>query len=354
MVLDLRAPMQVGRYNDAVPPEWRLPDFGRPDRLALVLGNSGAFWTHLQAAVRADISLAAAAHPVERFVERLVAREFDGYVRYAPENVALQRAADLAGLAWLGPGHLSVHPVYGPWIALRAVVVLDRPAPPEPPRPARCPGCARGCVPALERAVAAGWDERTTWPLWLAIRDACPLGREHRYPEDAIRYHYTKDRSSLQRHWLQPLGEEDLPALQEVLDAAPGYRSRVPGPHDARSVLAGGIPGKDKLTLGLREGRDLVGVCDVLRGHPTPEVAYVGLLLLREDRQGGGLGRLAWELARERVRQEWPETRRFRLAVAVPNAQVLGYWRRMGFAETGERLPHEGTEVLLMESTVDG
>ena len=35
------------------------------------------------------------------------------------------------------------------------------------------------------------------WRLWLAVRDACPLGREHRYDDDQLRYHYTKDVAAL-------------------------------------------------------------------------------------------------------------------------------------------------------------
>ena len=35
------------------------------------------------------------------------------------------------------------------------------------------------------------------WRAWLAVRDACPLGREHRYPEALIHYVYTKDRAVL-------------------------------------------------------------------------------------------------------------------------------------------------------------
>lgn len=31
------------------------------------------------------------------------------------------------------------------------------------------------------------------WRPWLAVRDACPLGREHRYSEQQVAYHYTKD-----------------------------------------------------------------------------------------------------------------------------------------------------------------
>jgi methylmalonic aciduria homocystinuria type C protein len=47
----------------------------------------------------------------------------------------------------------------------------------------------------MARALAAG-EPRTTeelrdrWRLWLAVRDACPVGREHRYSDEQIRFHY--------------------------------------------------------------------------------------------------------------------------------------------------------------------
>ena len=31
---------------------------------------------------------------------------------------------------------------------------------------------------------------RRGWHAWLAVRDACPVGREHRFQEDHIRYGY--------------------------------------------------------------------------------------------------------------------------------------------------------------------
>ncbi|MGH8586497.1 MAG: hypothetical protein ACREWE_10055 [Gammaproteobacteria bacterium] len=43
-----------------------------------------------------------------------------------PRRVAMQRLAHLSGLAYLSPSHLNVHATYGPWIALRAAVVIDR------------------------------------------------------------------------------------------------------------------------------------------------------------------------------------------------------------------------------------
>jgi methylmalonic aciduria homocystinuria type C protein len=38
---------------------------------------------------------------------------------------------------------------------------------------------------------------REQWRLWLAVRDACPVGREYRYSENQIRWHYAHDRSAL-------------------------------------------------------------------------------------------------------------------------------------------------------------
>jgi methylmalonic aciduria homocystinuria type C protein len=127
----------------------------------------------------------------------------------------MQRLADVAGLAALTPSMLCVHPAFGPWIALRAAVVFDV-APPDDPGaapPTACHDCAERCAPALARAVAAATArtgrapaarERDAndpvapdWTLWLAVRDACPVGREHRYPDAYLRYVYTKDRGVL-------------------------------------------------------------------------------------------------------------------------------------------------------------
>ena len=107
-----------------------------------------------------------------------------------------------AGLAVLAPSHLAIHPTFGPWFALRAAIVVDVDGPPPRPIPARACACDHGCGPALARALAAGpptsADElRARWRLWLAVRDACPVGRAHRYPDDQLTYHYTGDRAAL-------------------------------------------------------------------------------------------------------------------------------------------------------------
>jgi methylmalonic aciduria homocystinuria type C protein len=169
-----------------------------------------------------DAELRAARHPVQEHTRRVLAAavaelpercELRLDFEPPPRRVAIQQAAHVAGLAFLAPSMLSVHPVYGPWIALRALVVVEAVAGPPGPAPVLAPpcDCERACGPYLRRALAlsARATEGTgegrigqgeiaeQWRAWVAVRDACPVGRGHRYSDAQIAYHYTK-----QRRWL--------------------------------------------------------------------------------------------------------------------------------------------------------
>ncbi len=37
-------PLRVGQYNTAVDQAYALPDFGNPDRLAVLIGNTRRMW----------------------------------------------------------------------------------------------------------------------------------------------------------------------------------------------------------------------------------------------------------------------------------------------------------------------
>jgi len=209
--LDLVASCAAADYNVRVPDDVRLPDFGRPRALVVVVGNTRALWPHVRGAkgrAPVDDHAAATIHAAVSIALAGCTPRPATELRFAPEppprRIALQRLAEIAGLAWLSPSHLSVHPTYGPWIALRAAIVIDVDGPPSHEPPAPPCDCARGCGPALDRALAAGEprgrnDLRERWRLWLAVRDACPAGRDHRYGDAQIRYHYTGDRAALKR-----------------------------------------------------------------------------------------------------------------------------------------------------------
>lgn len=167
-------------------------------RLGLIVGNTSALWPRFLAAWRADRELAADPHPLDRYCARAIERAFTGepvwlaHVAYDGAFVPIQRLADLVGLAYLAPTHLSIHPTYGPWFALRAIILLHGDPPLHRARAVPPCRCAAACTSALERAMSSKDPES-----WIAVRDACPIGRDHRYSDDQLLYHYTKDRALL-------------------------------------------------------------------------------------------------------------------------------------------------------------
>jgi hypothetical protein len=122
-----------------------------------------------------------------------------------PPQLNFMQLGRLAGLA--GPSIIGVvvHPIYGPWLAFRAAllvdVVLDVPGAALGFDP--CPTCvARSCIkgcPAEAVSNEHGWDlagclkfrveqEPACAPRCHA-RAACVLGPEYRYPDAELAYH---------------------------------------------------------------------------------------------------------------------------------------------------------------------
>lgn len=176
-----------------------LPQLLDPDRpRGLLIGNTRALWPRLLAARAAAPELQGSADPLDLFTEREVERaraRLDGRAFYAHRSYAgaflpFQRLAAAAGLAALAPTHLLVHPTFGPWFALRAVLLVagEVVSPPRIEAPCRCD---EGCLSAFADAREASGPE--AWRAWLAVRDRCPVGRAYRYDDAQIGYHYTKD-----------------------------------------------------------------------------------------------------------------------------------------------------------------
>ena len=212
--LDLVHPFSIGWYNDRLPPDVRrLPDFNRP-ALGLIIANTRAFWPAVKAALARDPELGDTADPIDRYVEITVGQALSGIdqasiVLFSHQNRAeplpVQRIAQAAGFAKLAPSHLSVHREHGPWIALRAVVVVDVDGPGDPPPEPfdPCTPCPKPCLVALDRALELtahrvdALSVAQSFRAWLAVRDACPIGSAQRYSDEQIEYHYTKARELL-------------------------------------------------------------------------------------------------------------------------------------------------------------
>ncbi len=208
--LDLIHPFRVAWYDDAVEARERLPSVRGGDGLAVLVGNTRALWPRFLEHVRDDPSARDASDPLDRWLEDVFSRTLRSFGpahevvfshEAAPRRIPMQRLAVHAGFAPLSTGHLLAHPVFGPWLALRAVVIVDLPGPQgiAPAVRAPCEGCEAPCRAAFDHACEVA-DVRTDptllrdrWRPWLAIRDACPVGHAYRYSDAQIRFHYRSE-----------------------------------------------------------------------------------------------------------------------------------------------------------------
>jgi GNAT superfamily N-acetyltransferase len=149
-------------------------------------------------------------------------------------------------------------------------------------------------------------------------------------------------------------------ALQALLVAAPGYHrivyGRLAGEReglDTFTMLPSGKTLDDKLVLGFFLNDALVGCAEVLRGHPEPATAYIGLLLFSETHQGRGHGQAALHRVEECARK-WGCSA-IRLAVIATNARAHAFWLREGFSEVlRKRIPDVTGEAIVLQRPLAG
>lgn len=157
---------------------------------ALLVGNTRALWEPFSHAL-ARPELADEDDPLDRYTERVLeaawprARIVYAHRAYAGAYLPFQRLAVDVGLAARSPTQLLLHPAYGPWFALRAVILVGG-SPPPRGAPVTAP-CT--CTGACEAAFANALERADDPAAWIAVRDACS-SRHARYCEAQIEFHY--------------------------------------------------------------------------------------------------------------------------------------------------------------------
>ena len=135
---------------------------------------------------------------------------------------------------------------------------------------------------------------------------------------------------------LDPLA--DRAAVAALFARATDYvtleRGPTPPADSARDLFEGEVPaGVDRsrtLRLGLMGVAGLDGVAEVVLGHPRPDDAYLGLLLLAPEARGRGAGRAM--LARVEAEARDRGAQRLLVAVLDANPRGRAFWDREGFA----------------------
>jgi hypothetical protein len=150
--------------------------------------------------------------PLDRYTARVVSaassgalagtgiRHAIGYPFGIDPVIPFQRLGRAAGLEGPGPLALQIHPVFGPWWAYRALIVLDRALGPLAALGDGCAGCPAPCVAACPgQAVSRGGFQiaachahrlaATECRSSCAARIACIRGPEHRYSSEQLAFH---------------------------------------------------------------------------------------------------------------------------------------------------------------------
>lgn len=136
-----------------------------------------------------------------------------------------------------------------------------------------------------------------------------------------------------------PASRAHVPELQACLDGARGYFEQTegaPAAADAALRLVAETEADEErrvFLLAPRQGGPALGVLDLYLRHPEPDVAHVGLLLLREAVRGRGLGReVVEELSRALAAAGFTA---LRLSVGDENAGARAFWERLGAEAVG-------------------
>ncbi|HXN87497.1 MAG TPA: hypothetical protein VN867_15595 [Candidatus Binataceae bacterium] len=217
--LNLVAATPSDRYDALTKPEYRVSTIAPSARSIIVIGNGGrAFWTVFQRHVAANPEWMTRDNPLDDFTRLIIERDIASpltnsgiahaviypFIGSGPTLNFMEagKAAGLSGPSILG---VMVHPVYGPWIAFRAAILVNEiiDAPGEARGFDPCPTCTvRSCItacPADAVSFPQGWDipkclthrvevEADCAPRCHA-RAGCVLGPEHRYPDEELAYH---------------------------------------------------------------------------------------------------------------------------------------------------------------------
>ena len=205
--LNLFGVFSIERYDAEVPAAWRSAAELPGARSAVLVGAAGrALFDALGRAPESGL----ARDPLDHYTRRVVeaaASPLAGRALFAFERrgeryadfVALGRAAGLGAPSRLG---LLLHPEYGPWMSLRALMLLPLTLPETPALDGfdPCRDCPAPCSTACpgEALAAEGFDigrcaaTRRRVPgcaLKCDARRACVLGGGHRYDDSAEAHH---------------------------------------------------------------------------------------------------------------------------------------------------------------------
>ena len=142
--------------------------------------------------------------------------------------------------------------------------------------------------------------------------------------------------SQIQGMVVRALRPDDGPLLQQLCEACTDFYElayqRPPGAAEAQGIytsLPDGASYKDKVLIGMFDKGDLVAFVDLIRGTETARIWQIGLVLVRPDYRGRGLGTVLFQEVRKMAGAGGATA--IDLAVDLANSSAHRFWLKRGF-----------------------
>ncbi|GAB5482531.1 MAG: GNAT family N-acetyltransferase [Parasphingorhabdus sp.] len=140
--------------------------------------------------------------------------------------------------------------------------------------------------------------------------------------------------------------EQDIPTLHKLVESAYRGDSAKRGWTHEADLLGGQrtdlaalqemMADVSQVILLAMNGAAIAGCVQLMRVKDG--LAYLGLLTVDPDRQAGGLGKILLNASEKYVAENW-QANAIEMAVIRQRADLIAYYERRGYAQTGEKRP---------------
>jgi hypothetical protein len=189
--LDIVHPFSTNEVNKHLDGKYQL----KSESTGVLIGHTKSIWPHFIQWLKRDHSRVELENPFDRYVEDCIdpleprIYSHQGKPFYYP-FIKLGVATNLCAST---KAHLALHPRFGPWFGLRAVIVIDGIYEEEVQELHLPENVIEKC-----NNIGAAFDFNSTdYRDFISLRSSCPLGQDYRYGQDQLNYHYTKNKTIL-------------------------------------------------------------------------------------------------------------------------------------------------------------
>ncbi|KAK8803437.1 hypothetical protein WA158_001131 [Blastocystis sp. Blastoise] len=212
-------PFIIQDYNKLMQQQYYLPTYETNQCFGIAIGNNKDLWKEFIKYIDLHSTLIKESDPLDVYTKEMIEQSMNEVsktvsncqytIRYSYDTniekvVSMTKIAYISGISAISPkSYLCIHPLYGPWIAMRAVIIINQESTFPPPTILNSsfedPRIEDECGKEVENICKTVLNESNTkymprqvWLKWLNMRLKYQYGQEWMYsPYQAI-YHYSK------------------------------------------------------------------------------------------------------------------------------------------------------------------